>query len=197
MKRQDYYYHLAKKENYRSRAAYKLKEIDEKFYIFKDGMNVLDLGAAPGGWTQVVLEKVKKGKIFSLDIKKINVSGVKSIKADVFDKNVFSLIENELKKENIDGFDVIISDMAPKISGIKEIDHQRSLDLGKRAFEISQKFLKERGSIVIKLFQGQDLENFKKEIEKNFDFCKFYGPRSSRKGSREIYLVCKRFKGSF
>ncbi len=196
MKRQDYYYRLAKRENYRSRAAYKLKEIDEKFYIFKEGMNVLDLGAAPGGWTQVVLEKIGNGKVFSLDVKRVNVEGARYIKADVFDENLFSLIENEIKKENIDGFDVIISDMAPRISGIKEIDHQRSLDLARRAFEISKRFLKKKGSIVIKLFQGQDLENFKKEIEENFDFCRFYGPKASRKGSREIYLVCKRFRGS-
>jgi 23S rRNA (uridine2552-2'-O)-methyltransferase len=103
-------------------------------------------------------------------------------------------IREKMREIGIDKFDVIISDMSPKISGIKEVDHMQSIELGKRAFEISKDLLKEGGSIVIKLFYGQEIYNFKKDVEKFYDFCKLYTPPASRERSREVYMVCKRFK---
>ncbi len=194
MKRQDYYYRKAKSENYRSRAVYKLKYIDEKFYIFKKGMNVLDLGASPGSWSQYAKEKVIDGKVISVDLNNIKVNEIIKIKGDIFEENTLKEIENEMSKSEIKKFDIIMSDMSPKISGIKEIDHMKSMDLAKRVFEISKKYLEEGGSLIIKIFKGQDLEEFKRNVEKYFDFCVFTTPPASRRGSRETYLVCKRFK---
>ena len=195
MKRQDYYYRKAKRERYKSRASYKLKFIDEKFYIFKKGFNVLDLGASPGGWTQVALELTYGGKVISVDIKPVRLEGSIYVNGDIFDENTLEKIKKKMNENGIEKFDVIISDMSPKISGIREIDHMQSLELGKRVIEISKDLLAFNGSIVIKLFQGQDLNNFKNNVEKSFDFCKLYTPPASRLGSREVYLVCKRFKG--
>ncbi|MGC8992572.1 MAG: RlmE family RNA methyltransferase [Thermoplasmata archaeon] len=194
MKRQDYYYRKAKGENYRSRAVYKLKYIDEKFYIFKKDMNVLDLGASPGSWSQYAKEKVINGKVISVDLNNIRVDEIIKIKGDIFEENTLKEIENEMAKSGIKKFDIIMSDMSPKISGIKEIDHMKSMDLAKRVFEISKKYLDEGGSLIIKIFKGQDLEEFKRNVEKFFDFCVFTTPPASRRGSRETYLVCKRFK---
>lgn len=194
MKRQDYYYRLAKKEHYKSRAAYKLIYIDERFYLFKKGMNVLDLGASPGGWTQVAKERTYGGIIFSLDVKPVHLPGIIYIKGNIFDDDIVKKIREKMDESGVKSFDVILSDMSPKISGIKEVDHQQSLDLGRRAYEISRQILQEGGSIVIKLFYGQDIFRIKKEIEANFDFCRLYTPPASRKGSREVYLVCKRYK---
>lgn len=194
MKRQDYYYRLAKKERYKSRAAYKLIYIDERFYLFKKGMNVLDLGASPGGWTQVAKERTYGGNVFSLDVKPVHLPGIIYIKGNIFDDDIIKKIREKMDESGVKSFDVILSDMSPKISGIKEVDHQQSLDLGRRAYEISRQILQEGGSIVIKLFYGQDIFSIKKEIEANFDFCKLYTPPASRKGSREVYLVCKRYK---
>ena len=195
MKRQDYYYRKAKRERYKSRASYKLKFIDEKFYIFKKGFNVLDLGASPGGWTQVALELTYGGKVISVDIKPVRLEGSIYVNGDIFDENTLEKIKKKMNENGIEKFDVIISDMSPKISGIREIDHMQSLELGKRVIEISKDLLAFNGSIVIKLFQGQDLNNFKNNVEKSFDFCKLYTPPASRVGSREVYLVCKKFKG--
>ncbi|MEM0145010.1 MAG: RlmE family RNA methyltransferase [Thermoplasmata archaeon] len=195
MKRQDYYYRKAKRERYKSRASYKLRFIDEKFYIFKKGFNVLDLGASPGGWTQVALELTYGGKVISVDIKPVRLEGSIYVNGDIFDENTLEKIKKKMNENGIEKFDVIISDMSPKISGIREIDHMQSLELGKRVIEISKDLLAFNGSIVIKLFQGQDLNNFKNNVEKSFDFCKLYTPPASRVGSREVYLVCKRFKG--
>ncbi len=194
MKRQDYYYRKAKGENYRSRAVYKLKYIDEKFYIFKKDMNVLDLGASPGSWSQYAKEKVINGKVISVDLNNIRVDEIIKIKGDIFEENTLKEIENEMARSGIKKFDIIMSDMSPKISGIKEIDHMKSMDLAKRVFEISKKYLDEGGSLIIKIFKGQDLEEFKRNVEKFFDFCVFTTPPASRRGSRETYLVCKRFK---
>ncbi|MGC8663094.1 MAG: SAM-dependent methyltransferase [Thermoplasmata archaeon] len=194
MKRQDFYYRLAKKEHYKSRAAYKLMHIDERFYIFKKGMNVIDLGASPGGWSQVAKERTFNGNVFSVDLKPVYVPGIIYINADVFSLDILKKLREKMLENNIKNFDVVLSDMSPKISGVKEVDHQLSIDLGKRAMEIALELLSEGGSLIIKLFYGQDIFKIKKEFESHFDFCKLYTPPSSRKGSREVYLVCKRFK---
>jgi len=176
MKRQDYYYRLAKKERYKSRAAFKLIYIDERFYIFKKNMNVLDLGASPGGWSQVAAERIYGGNVFSLDIKPVRLPGIIYIKGNIFDQDIIERINEKMKERNVKNFDVILSDMSPKISGIKEVDHQQSLELGKRAIEIARELLGNGGSFIVKLFYGQDIFKFKNEIEMNFDFCKLYTP---------------------
>lgn len=195
MRRQDYYYRKAKKERYKSRASYKLKYIDERFYIFKKGMSVLDLGASPGGWTQVALELTYGGRVISVDMKPVHVEGTAYVKGDIFRDDTLEKIKEKMDEIGIERFDVILSDMSPRISGIREVDHMQSLELGRRAFHLSKELLGIGGSLVIKLFQGQEIKNFKKEVEKYFDFCRLYTPPASREGSREVYMVCKRYKG--
>ncbi len=192
MKKPDYYHHLAKKRGYKSRAAFKLIQINERFYIIKRGYTVLDLGASPGGWSQVALELVgDSGKVIAVDIKPIKIRGVAFIRADVFSEDIIEKI-----REIADTVDVVISDMSPNISGIHSVDHARSIDLAQRAFFIAEQVLRVGGNFVTKAFQGDLLKNFVKELQKNFELVKVHKPKASTPRSSETYIICKRFKGA-
>ncbi len=190
MKRKDRYYHLAKRKGYRSRAAFKLIQINERFYILKEGFVVLDLGAAPGGWSQVAKRMVgENGRVIGVDINPMRVPGVEFIRGDIFSQDTVQRI-----KEMVDEVDVIISDMAPKISGVHSWDHARSVELGERAFEMAKIFLKDGGHMVVKVFQGDMLHGFRRKLERNFDLVKVHKPHASTPSSAETYVICKRFK---
>ena len=192
MIRRDYYYNLAKKKGYKSRAAFKLMQINEKYHIIKKGAYVLDLGSSPGGWSRVAREIVgERGIVVSVDIQPMNVDGVIFIRGDIFSQDIIGKI-----KEKAQYFDVVISDMAPKLSGVSSVDHARAIELGERALEISKSMLKSGGNLVVKTFQGDMLNNFLKELRENFHFVKLYKPKASQPKSSEIYVVCKRFKFS-
>ncbi len=190
MKRKDYYYHLAKKKGYKSRAAFKLIQINQRFYILKKGFVVLDLGSSPGGWSQVAKEEVgDEGRVIGVDLNPMHVKGVEFIRGDIFSEEVVDKI-----KEKVDLVDMVISDMAPKISGVQSWDHARSIELAERAFEISQIFLREGGHMVVKVFQGDMLYGFKKKLEKEFELVKVHKPKASTPSSSETYVICKRYK---
>ena len=190
----DPYFKEAKIRGYRSRSALKLLEINKKFRIFKKGQNALDIGASPGGWSQVLSEKVfsnkEQNKIIGVDIKEIKpVPNIIMIKKDIFDFNFIPFI-----KKYTDGLDLIISDAAKSTTGNKLQDQLSSLELCNKVFEISENVLKKGGSIILKIFQSKEMDALNFEIKKNFLIFNLYKPKSSNKDSKEIYIIGKFFK---
>lgn len=184
----DFYTKKSREEGYYARSVYKLKQINKKYNLIKKGDRVLDLGCSPGGWVQASLEIVgDQGFVVGVD-----VSPVKKIQSKNF-KFVKSNIE-EVKLEGI--FDVILSDLAPKTTGIQDLDQERSYDLAKTALEIAKKNLKEGGNFLCKIFQGPRYQEFLNEAKKNFEFVKTVKPEASKKQSKEMYVVgkCMRHK---
>ncbi len=189
MKRRDHYYYQAKKKGYVSRAAFKLIQINQRFYLIKEGYTVLDLGASPGGWSQVALKLVgENGRVISVDLNPLKIRGTEFIKGDIFSDET---LQHILSK--VDKVDVIISDMSPKISGVSSWDHARSIELAERAFFIANHVLKEGGHMVVKVFQGDMLRRYIRELKKSFDLVKVHKPPASTPSSSETYVVCKRF----
>ena len=190
MKGRDYYYWEAKRLGYKSRASFKLLQINERFYVIRRGYKVLDLGASPGGWSQVAIELVgEEGMVIAVDIKPVRVQGVVFIRGDVYDDETLQRI-----REKVDYVDVLLSDMSPKISGISSLDHARSIDLAERALYIGEKLLRERGHMIVKVFQGDMMGDFLKKCRRRFELVKVHKPKASRRDSPEVYVVCKRFK---
>lgn len=185
-KRKDYYYEKAKKEGYRSRAAYKLKEINRRFRVIRKGNYVLDLGCSPGGWLQVTREIVgERGHVLGVD--KIRTLSLKFDNVDI--------VVSELEDFHTEiTFNVVLSDISPKIMGKRDVDQYRSYMLAKKAFEVAEKVLKENGNFLVKILQGEDVKSFSDELRNKFGYVKIYRPRSTRKGSSEIYIICKYFK---
>lgn len=187
--RRDTYYKMAKKEGYRSRAVYKLKEINRVFNLINQGDYVLDLGAAPGGWLQYISEVVGiDGFVLGVDLKPIkplDKRNVITIQGDIFDDKIIDLI-----KENVDRkFDVITSDLSINISGIWELDVIKNIEINERVLELARVLLKPGGNIVLKLFEGKEMDKFIRKVRKYFSFIKLYKPKASRKRSSEIYLI--------
>jgi len=194
-RRKDYYYRSAKKHKYRSRASYKLLQLDNRFHIIAEGDKVVDLGAAPGGWSQVALEKVgDSGLVIAVDTKPIKpfpVDNFHTIKGDFTDEKVQGKIGELLGGKA----DVIISDASHSLSGIKDIDQLRSLELVKSVIKIAGRFLKKDGNLLVKVFQGPGFSELLKKLKRSFRRVKSTKPASSRKGSPEMYIVCRGFKG--
>jgi 23S rRNA (uridine2552-2'-O)-methyltransferase len=194
-KKKEHYYKSAKKENYRSRASYKLIQLTKKFRVIKDGDHVVDLGAAPGGWSQVALEKVgETGTVVGVDLQKIKP----------FDEENFIFIQgdfttSEIQKkiyESLNGkAEVIISDAAPSLSGIKDIDRIRIMDLADNVAKISSNLLKPKGALIMKTFQGPEFPELLKNMKNEFNVVKTTKPASSRKLSSEMYIIGRGFKG--
>ena len=189
-RRRDAFYRKAKREGYRSRAVYKLKEIDRKFRILRRGQAVIDLGAAPGGWLQYVAETIgNKGTVIGVDIKEIAplpYENVKTLKADVFQEN----IEKQILKLLGSKADVILSDLSPQISGVWEVDVARSVAICERVVELSRKLLKKNGKLVMKIFEGIDTKRILSLLKRDFSFIKLFKPAASRKKSSELYIIC-------
>lgn len=192
--RKDSYYKKAKQEGYRSRASYKLIELNEKYKLFKKGDTVLDIGSAPGGWSQVALQLIgETGTVIGVDILKmesINDKRFHFIQGDIREENIFLEIM-KLK----DSFDIVISDVAPNTTGQKFVDHQNSINLVNMVINFSKKMLKLKGTLLFKLFDGEDRESFVKELKKIFEEIKIIRPDATRKNSFEIYIICKGYKG--
>ena len=193
-KRHDYYYRKAKQEGYRSRASYKLLQIHRKFNIFRNGDTVVELGAAPGGWSQVAVELIgEKGMLVGVDLQRIRpIEGAIFIKGDFTDDAVRKRI-----REALDGKrpSVVISDMSPNISGAYSTDHARSAYLTGLALDFAIENLKDGGVFVAKVFQGDMVAELMKKARKYFGRAKLYSPKASRSSSSEIYIVAKGFKG--
>jgi len=194
-RKKEYYYRSAKKQKYRSRASYKLLQLDNRFKLIRKGDKVVDLGAAPGGWSQVALEKVgDDGLVIAVDIKTMKP----------FPEGNFHFIKGDFRDERVQmrvgeilgvGADVIISDASPSLSGIKDIDQLRSLELVESVVDFAVKFLKEDGNLLVKVFQGPGFSEFLGRLKGYFRKVKSTKPASSRKGSPEMYIVCRGFKG--
>jgi 23S rRNA (uridine2552-2'-O)-methyltransferase len=189
-RKRDYYYKKAKQDNYRSRAAYKLIQLDERFNIFRAGDTVIDLGASPGGWSQVAAEKVgQSGHVIAIDIKSIEpIDGVAVVKGDARSEFTKSKVRALMQDGNAD---TIISDMAPNISGNYNYDHARSVELASMALEYTGIFLRSGGNLVVKVFDGDLAQDFFVKIQNEFRMVKRFAPKATRKASSEIYMVGK------
>ena len=189
-RKKEHYYKMAKRENYRSRAAFKLKQIDARFEIFREGDTVIDLGANPGGWSQIPVQLVgKSGKVIALDLKPIEpIPGVITVKGDVRSK----ITKKKVKKALEDGFaNIIISDMAPNISGNYSMDHAKSMELAEMTLEYADEFLEKGGHLIVKVFDGDLAKHLFDSIKKKFRGAKRHSPKASRKSSSEIYMIGK------
>ncbi|MDI6644764.1 MAG: SAM-dependent methyltransferase [Methanobacteriaceae archaeon] len=190
----EHYYKKAKKEKYRSRASFKLLQLNNKFKIIKKGYKVLDLGAAPGGWSQVALELVgDDGLVLAVDlqrIRKFENENFHFIQGDFTQEetinHIYRILENKA--------DVIISDASPKLSGIKDIDHLISIELAETVLNIAGEILKPGGNVIIKAFQGEEYKNLLQKIKKMFKLVKTTKPQSSKQKSSEMYIVAKGFR---
>lgn len=184
----DPYVQQAQKDGYRSRAAYKLLEIDERDLLIKTGMIVVDLGATPGGWSQVAANKVgDKGKIIALDLLPLTpLPRVEFIQGDFREDNVLAQLEEKLGGRQIE---LVISDMAPNISGIDLSDQARSIHLAELALEFAVQHLKPGGAFLVKVFQGVGFEDYVKTMRKHFDRVASRKPKASRDRSSEVYML--------
>ena len=187
----DPYFKKAKIEGYRSRAAFKLIEINSKFNILKKNSFLLDLGSYPGGWSQVASKIVLNGKIVSVDIKEMEpISNVKFVMKDFLQEESQNFILSYFGRK----IDVVISDMAADTTGNKDLDSIRTNSICSEVLDFSVKLLNGKGNLVSKIFMGQDFELIKKKAKKNFNKVSFYKPNSSRYNSKETYLHCQGLK---
>ncbi len=189
--RRDIYVRKSKLEGYRSRAIYKLKEIDDKFKIIKNGIKVVDLGSAPGSWSQYLAEKSKNSKIVSIDLKKVvKIDKVHHLIGDFLDEKNQILISNFFQ----DKLDLVVSDMAVNTTGNKNLDAISTGELTLNAMNFSIKYLKKNGSFLSKIFMGSTFNEIVKNAKKNFNEVKIYKPPSSRKDSKESFIICKKVR---
>ena len=189
--RRDTYVRQSKVDGYRARSAYKLKEIDEKFKIFKGGMSVVDIGAAPGSWSQYVAKAVKSGKIISIDLKEMeNIENTFQIKGDFTSIDTQNQIKDYLKKKP----DVVMSDMAANTTGIKNIDSIQTGELCKEAMVFSKDVISEKGFFISKIFMGSTFNEIVALGKKIFKEVKVFKPKSSRKDSKESFIICKNLR---
>jgi 23S rRNA (uridine2552-2'-O)-methyltransferase len=190
----DFYFKKAKSENYVARSVFKLQEINDRYKVIKKGDQVLDLGAAPGSWSQFASEQVgQNGKVIGIDLQPIRLTLPNAFFycEDIKKFNLEKVIqENKMRTT----FDVILSDMAPKTSGVRITDQARSLELCELALEMALKHLKLGGHFICKLFHGEDFEEFRDRLKLNFNKVEVMRPKSTRKESKEIYFIALQTK---
>ena len=193
-RKRDYYYKKAKKEMYRSRAAYKLFQAIRKYEFIKHGDVVIDLGAAPGGWIQAARKTVgTKGFVLALDLKPIEPftqQYVRTIICDMTEDDAIQQILELLPRKA----DVVISDASPSISGIWEVDHARQLDLAQKALYIASETLRPEGNLFVKVFQGDLLDDFVEKVKQQFRLVRVIKPHASRAKSSEMFVLATNFK---
>jgi len=189
--RRDIYVRKSKVDGYRARSAYKLIEIDEKFKIFKGGICVVDIGAAPGSWSQYVSKIVKSGKIISIDLKEMEkISNTIQIKGDFTEKDTQNHIKSYLNKKA----DIVMSDMAVNTTGIKNIDSIQTGELSKEAIIFAKEVISEKGFFISKIFMGSSFNEIVALGKKIFKEVKVFKPKSSRKDSKESFIICKNLR---
>ncbi|WP_116964112.1 23S rRNA (uridine(2552)-2'-O)-methyltransferase RlmE [Fastidiosibacter lacustris] len=184
----DYYVSQSKKEGFRSRAAYKLIELQEKDKLFKLGMQIVDLGAAPGGWSQVLTSFVgEKGKVFALDILEMDpLPDVVFIQGDFTQDESYEELMNLIKGQTVDW---VVSDMAPNMSGNRSTDQANAMYLVELALDFAQSVLKPKGNFLAKVFQGEGFEMFVKNVQQQYQKVVIRKPDASRTRSREVYVI--------
>ena len=192
-KKREHFYKQAKRAGYRARSAFKLKQIQNKFSVIKKGDTVVDLGAAPGGWSQVTKELVgDQGKIIGIDLSRIEpLKGVTFLQRDLTEETAVEEIRKAIGNNDSD---VVLSDMSPDISGNYSVDHARSIYLCGHSLSLAKQLLKPGGNFVCKVFAGEDLASFVKKANRNFKMVKQFSPPASRKTSSEIYVIAKSFR---
>ena len=189
--KRDIYVRQSKVDGYRARSAYKLIEIDKKFKIFKNGMFILDIGAAPGSWSQYVSKAIKNGKIISIDLKEISpIDNGIHIKGDFTEPDIQEKIKENLIKE----FDVVMSDMAVNTTGVKNLDSIQTGELCKEAMIFSKKVISSKGYFISKIFMGSTFNEIVALGKKIFREVKVFKPLSSRKESKESFIICKKIR---
>ena len=189
--RRDVYVRHSKVDGYRARSAYKLIEIDEKFKVFRGGITVIDIGAAPGSWSQYASKVVKNGTIISIDLKKMeNIKNTIQVEGDFIEKD----IQNEIKKYLKNTSDVVMSDMAVNTTGIKNIDAIQTGELCMEAMIFSKDILSKKGIFISKIFMGSSFNEIVALGKKFFKDVKVFKPRSSRKDSKESFIICKNLR---
>jgi 23S rRNA (uridine2552-2'-O)-methyltransferase len=192
--RKDQYRKLAKQEGYRSRAAFKLLQLNKSYKILKKSDKVVEFGCAPGGWIQVASQLVGQfGFVLGLDLKEISpLAGTRFIKGSIDDPQLTQILLQTIGPGN--KFDVVLSDMSPNVSGIWEIDHERQISLTRHALHVSTKILERGGNAVYKIFQGASTRSLVDELAEHFALVKLSKPPASRLESSELYVVCLGFK---
>ena len=190
----DHYVKQSQKEGYRSRASYKLQELQEKDRLIKPGMTVVDLGAAPGGWSQVAAELVgHKGRVLASDILPMDaLAGVEFVQGDFTEESVFEELLGRLGDERAD---LVISDMAPNMSGVRAVDQPASMYLVELAVDMARNVLKPGGAFVAKVFQGEGFDELIRDLRSQYQTVVTRKPGASRPRSREVYVVARGFKG--
>jgi len=189
--KRDIYVRRSKVDGYRARSAYKLIEIDKKFKIFKNGMFILDIGAAPGSWSQYASKTIKNGKIISIDLKEISpIDNGIHIKGDFTEPDIQEKIRENLTKK----FDVVMSDMAVNTTGIKNLDSIQTGELCKEAMTFSKKVISSKGYFISKIFMGSTFNEIVALGKKIFKEVKVFKPLSSRKESKESFIICKKIR---
>ena len=189
--KRDIYVRQSKVDGYRARSAYKLIEIDKKFKIFKNGMFILDIGAAPGSWSQYASKTIKNGKIISIDLKEISpIDNGIHIKGDFTEPDIQEKIRENLTKE----FDVVMSDMAVNTTGVKSLDSIQTGELCKEAMTFSKKVISSKGCFISKIFMGSTFNEIVALGKKIFKEVKVFKPLSSRKESKESFIICKKIR---
>ena len=189
--RRDIYVRQSKVDGYRSRSAYKLQEIDEKFKILKNGISFIDLGAAPGGWSQYAAKKVKSGKILSIDLKKMeNIDNTVQITGNFTETNFQAQIKEHFKYK----VDVVVSDMAVNTTGNKSVDSISTGELCKEAIFFAKNILNKDGKFVSKIFMGSTFNEIVSVANNIFKKVSVFKPKSSRKDSKENFIICKNLR---
>jgi 23S rRNA (uridine2552-2'-O)-methyltransferase len=193
--RSDPYVQRAQREGYRSRACYKLLELQEKDHLIRPGMLVLDLGSAPGGWSQVAADLVgHQGRVIASDILPMdNLAGVEFVQGDFTQDEVFARIMAQI---GADPVDLVISDMAPNMSGLNTVDQPRSMYLVELALDLARQTLAPKGAFVAKVFQGEGFDELLRQLRASFSKVVTRKPKASRPRSREVYLVASGFRGN-
>lgn len=189
----DYYFKKAKKENFVARSVYKLEEIDRRHRVFRSGQNVVDLGASPGSWSQYAHKRIGNGRILGIDLQPValGLSNAVFIQADIEETDIEKLLAEHGMGPKVD---VVISDMAPKTTGIKSADQARSTALCEMALFVAQKILKPGGTFVVKFFHSGDFENYRKMLRASFSSVDALKPKGTRQESKEIFFIAQGFK---
>jgi 23S rRNA (uridine2552-2'-O)-methyltransferase len=193
-RKREHYYRKAKKEKFRSRASYKLLQAVKKYGFIKPGYVVVDLGAAPGGWTQAAIKLVgDSGFVLAVDLKLIkpfDAPNVRTIIGDVAEPQTIQNILEFLPRSA----DAVVSDVSPNVSGIWELDHARQIDLASQSLRIATSILRSGGNFFVKVFQGNTLNKFVDEVKQHFRFVKLVKPKASRAKSAELYVLGRNFR---
>ena len=189
--RRDIFVRQSKVDGYRARSAYKLMEIDEKFSIFKGGLSVVDIGAAPGSWSQYAIKKIKNGKLISIDLKKMEpIEKSIQIQGDFTEDS----IKDEILKSSERKVNIVMSDMAVNTTGIKNIDAIQTGELCMEAMIFSKDILQQDGNFISKIFMGGSFNEIVAKGKEIFKEVKIFKPKSSRKDSKESFIICKKLR---